>query len=123
MKVDSSALKELFDFLDRRRDGKVEYGEFLKVLAEAKSEKMRIDRINYVKKRTRELKVESEKVIASQKNIENQSALSKANELEKMKIRMEGMTSKHKNLLKKNQEIAKMLAETEQKVKELNETL
>jgi Ca2+-binding EF-hand superfamily protein len=37
MQIDSSALKELFDFLDRRRDGKVEYGEFLKVLAEAKS--------------------------------------------------------------------------------------
>jgi hypothetical protein len=36
---------------------------------------------------------------------------------------MEGMTSKHKNLLKKNEEIAKMLAETEQKVKELTRTL
>jgi hypothetical protein len=84
---------------------------------------MRIERINFVKKRTRELKAESQKVIASQKNIENQSALSKTNELEKMKIRMEGMTSKHKNLLKKNEEIAKMLAETEQKVKELTRTL
>lgn len=49
MQVDTSALKELFDFLDRRKDGKVEYGEFLKVLAEAKSEKQRIERIKYVK--------------------------------------------------------------------------
>lgn len=37
MQIDSSSLKELFDFLDRKKDGKVEYGEFLKVLAEAKS--------------------------------------------------------------------------------------
>jgi Ca2+-binding EF-hand superfamily protein len=123
MQVDSSALKELFDFLDRRRDGKVEYGEFLKVLAEAKAEKMRIERINFVKKRTQELKVESQKMMAPQKNIDNLSSVNKTNEIEKMKIKIEGMTSKHTNLLKKNEEIAKLLAQSEQRVKELARTL
>jgi Ca2+-binding EF-hand superfamily protein len=33
MQIDSSSLKELFDFIDRKKDGRVEYGEFLKVLA------------------------------------------------------------------------------------------
>lgn len=53
MQIDTSALKELFDFLDRRKDGKVEYGEFLKVLAEAKMEQKRIERIKYVRERTK----------------------------------------------------------------------
>lgn len=59
MTIDTSSLQELFGFLDRRRDGKVQYGEFLKVLAEAKSEKQRIERIKFVRERTKELKAKS----------------------------------------------------------------
>ena len=44
-------LIEFFDFLDRRKDGKIEYSEFLRVLAEAKKEKKRIDRIKFIQKR------------------------------------------------------------------------
>lgn len=81
MQIDSSALKELFDFLDRRKDGKVEYGEFLKVLAEAKNEKLRIERIKYVKERTKQLKAESQKIISSQSNIASQSMITQSGEL------------------------------------------
>jgi len=38
--------------LDRERDGKVEYLEFLKILEEARAEKKRIDRLRYIKIRT-----------------------------------------------------------------------
>lgn len=41
---------------------------------------------------------------ASQKNLDNlSSSVNKTNEIEKMKIKIEGMTSKHTNLLKKNE--------------------
>ena len=40
--IDRSSMQELFNFLDRQKDGKVEFGEFLKVLAEAKAETKRI---------------------------------------------------------------------------------
>lgn len=46
--------------MDRQRDGKVEYVEFLKLLEEARSEKRRIDRMRYIKARTEELKKENQ---------------------------------------------------------------
>lgn len=36
VKLDNHHMKQLFKFLDVRFDGKVEYGEFLKVLDDAK---------------------------------------------------------------------------------------
>jgi hypothetical protein len=54
--------------------------------------------------------VEGQKMMASQKNMDNLSSVNKTNEIEKLKIKIEGMTSKQTNLLKKNEEIAKLLA-------------
>lgn len=51
---------ELFQFLDRHRDQKVEYHEFLRVLEEAKREKKRTDRVKYIRVRTEELRKENQ---------------------------------------------------------------
>lgn len=56
--------------------------------------------------------------MASQKMLESQSStLSKNSEIEKLKIRLEALTAKHTNLIKRNDELAKNLAKHEQMVK------
>ncbi len=71
----------MFDFLDRKKDGRVEYGEFLQVLTEAKTEQQRIERIKFVKERTKELKAESQALIASQSLLESKSTMNKNSEI------------------------------------------
>lgn len=46
--------------MDRHRDQKVEYHEFLRVLEEAKREKKRTDRVKYIRVRTEELRKENQ---------------------------------------------------------------
>ena len=86
-------MDELFRFLDSKFDGKVEFGEFLHKLQEAKREKKRVDRMKFVQKRAEELRKE---------NLLAEGPKTKIGEEEGLKVRLMGLETKQGHLVKKN---------------------
>lgn len=108
-------MEELFKFLDSKFDGKVEFGEFLHKLEEAKKEKKRIDRLKFVQKRVEELKKEN-MLMEGQKT-------SKIGEEEGLKVRLMGLETKQGHLVKKNEKLCKVIAKKEQEILDLERTV